>query len=287
MSLLVHLPLSETQSFLIHEHHYSRKNYPYHYHPEYELTLVLKSHGLRFVGDSIRPYEVMDLVLLGPNLPHQWRLGAPFMQEGGEQGHIIVVHVRQDFLGEGLSQRIEMHPILDLLRRSVYGLAFQPDTAHQVLPLLREMLVGEATTGFINLLEVLYLLSQASEFELLASPAFIQANTPTAKTDITEAVQYVLNHFEEELTASSMAARMDMKLSAFSHYFKTRTTKSFIRFLNEVRLGHAARLLTETDLKVAEICFQVGFRNLSNFNRQFKAYYQQSPLQYKKQHIEP
>ena len=78
---------------------------------------------------------------------------------------------------------------------------------------------------------------------------------------------------------------MSMSPSAFSRYFKRVMGKTFSRFVNELRIGQACRALLETDRPIAEIAYDCGFNNLSNFNRRFRELRGVSPRQFREQHL--
>lgn len=282
MSFFVNLPLDKNQTYLFYEYKYIGKDYPYHYHEDYELTLVMKSYGMRFIGDSIKPYDPGDLVLIGPNLAHQWKKDEKFKTPGGAEEHIFVLQFRADFLGRDFLARSEVKQIKDLLDRSKPGIAFGKAPSRKVVPYMEAFRNCSQLDAIVNLIRIMQILSESEEHEFLASPGYMEAFDEKGRDKITRIIRYVLDNFDQDITASMVADFAGMKLSAFSHYFKFRTTKPFVRFLNEVRLGHASKLLTESDYNVSEICYRSGFRNLSNFNRQFKEYYDCSPLQYKK-----
>jgi AraC-like DNA-binding protein len=83
-----------------------------------------------------------------------------------------------------------------------------------------------------------------------------------------------------------VAAKVNMSESAFSHFFQKVAFRSFTQFLLDVRIGHACRLLLNTDETVSQICFKSGFNNLANFNRLFKKYRLCTPVEYRKRYFE-
>ena len=283
MSLFVNVPLAPDKTYLIEEYIHTGRDYPYHFHPEYELTIRMKSFGHRVIGDHIAPYYPGDCVLVGPNLPHQWKKDERFKVAGGMKDYIYVLKFREDFLGEELMKRIEMLPVKELFERSKLGISFSPETTDQVYPLIKQLLDKEYLNGIILLLQIIQILCEAREYQVLASPGFVESKDDAGRTQITQIVRFILENFDKDISASSTAERFHMQLSTFSHYFKTRTGKTFVKFLNEVRLGHASRLLLESDLYVSEICYQSGFKNMSNFNRHFKRQYNLAPREYRRE----
>ena len=282
MSFFVNIPMANDQTFIIREYKANGQDYPYHYHREYELTLVLKSHGDRLIGDHLEPYQPWDLVLLGPNLPHQWKKDPAFKVPGGKRDHIFVLNFREDFFGQSFLTKMETQALKQLLEQAKLGLVFTPSTAQEIAPTMEKLLHHQSLKGLIYFLELFDQLCKATPPKQLASPGFLKVNDQKGRDKITKIVRYILDNIDLDITASKAAEIAEMRPSTFSHYFKKRTTKSFIKYVNEIRLGHASRLLADTDLSISEICYRSGFRNLSNFNRQFKRQYGLAPLRYRK-----
>ena len=282
MSFFVNIPMTNDQTFIIREYKANGQDYPYHYHREYELTLVLKSDGDRLIGDHLEPYQPWDLVLVGPNLPHQWKKSQEFKIAGGRRDHIFVLNFRDDFLGKSFLTKMETQALKSLLDQAKLGLAFDAQSAQKIAPMMEKLLSNQSLKGIIYLLEIFDQLCEAPPPKQLASPGFLKVNDQKGRDQITKIVRYILDNIDMDITASKAAEIAEMQLSTFSHYFKKRTTKSFIKYVNEIRLGHASRLIAETDLSISDICYRSGFRNLSNFNRQFKRQYGMAPLKYRK-----
>lgn len=256
-----------------------------HYHPEVEITLVQQSRGRRVIGDHLGTYEPMDLCLIGRELPHLYH-GDPAEKTGDAvdvttpaRAEVIQFH-EETF--DQLLDAPEMRSVTLLLEQARRGLHFPAAVAHQVAPLMQRARLEEGPQSLLALWEILSLLSRHKPASILASPGFVPIANPGQQTRIGEACRYLLDHFDEDLTHEQVAARAGLSPSAFSRLFRRITRQSYTQFLSEIRLGHACRLLLETDLSVAEICFASGFRNLSNFNRRFRHRHQCSPLEWRR-----
>lgn len=241
-----------------------------HFHPEIEITLILKSNGTRFVGDNISSFGRDDLVMIGTNLPHYWSNdNITDDSDGGSEA--IVVQFEAGCMGKDFFEGPEMIHIKKLLNRSSKGLAIHGKTQSTISKQMRKILKSYPFKRVMVLLSILDILANSNEIEVLSSEGFPQNYHHSDSIRINEVYNYISAHLTDGVDVSQAAKNLSMSVSAFCHYFKKKTNKTFSRAVNEMRIGHANRLLLETDLKILEICYQSGFNNLSNFNKQFKS----------------
>ena len=256
----------------------------WHFHPHYQLFLVEKGTGTRFIGDSIKPFGPGDLVFLGPNLPHLWRSDqAYFAKQSTLKTKGIVVYFTNDFLGTEFFGKQEMGPLRQLLEHARQGLEWTEPTRQRVAMTLRHLASQPATfERILILLTLLNDLSHAVDYQYLTSPGYTNTVKPT-ETDRMQLVHdYVLGHFPDDISLDTVADLAGMTSPAFCRYFKARANKTFSEFVSEVRIGHACKLLMNGKLTITQISFESGFRTLSNFNRQFKDITNQTPSAYVK-----
>ena len=283
MSRYVHVPLGEDQLFIANEHVYSGKDFPFHYHPEIELTCVFRSNGMRLVGDSFESYRKGDLVALGPNLPHQWQKNESFKGPRMFNDHIVVVHIHDGRLNaiiEGTRELWSLKPLMEEIRS---GVVFGRETVSWVSPRMRQLVRQRGSMkGLITLFEILSFLSEDPKRRVLASPLFRWPEDSPGRERIFDVVEYLLKNYHREIRAGELAEQLNLSKSAFSHYFRKRTSKSFREYLTDIRLGNACKMLQESDKNVGEICFECGFGSISNFNKAFNRTYRTSPMQYRR-----
>ncbi len=242
----------------------------WHYHPEFELTLIVDSCGQRLVGDSIADYKPGDLVLLGPNLPHSWRSG-PIKSRSQGIHRAVVIQFRHDFLGEQFFALKEMEQIARLLKRSAGGLAFgHTKTGEKVAAEVARLPYQPGARQLLILLSVLLDLAGEANAQILSTHRVQPACRLEDQQRIDAICQYLNSHFEDEIEFAKLAANLYMKQASLCRFFKRATGRTMTQYVNEIRVGAAAQLLTGTDLSILEIGFNVGFGNYSNFNRQFK-----------------
>ena len=276
------IPRSELNSFAVREFKLPAFSSPWHFHPECELTCILQSTGERFVGDSLTRFIPGDLVLLGANLPHYWRNDAP-AKSSACYAHSLVVQFREECFGTEFLSLPELTEVRKLLLRARRGLAITGTTSSEVKgEMLR--LKGESGLGMvIGLLTILKILCDSDEKQPLSSPGFNPFVDEFASERINKAYQYVFKHFAGTLDHQEIARTVGMSLSAFCHYFKRVTGRTLSDFIKEVRIGHARKLLMETDATVAETAYASGYESLSNFNRQFQEISGTSPKVFRQQ----
>lgn len=270
-------------SFVLQKDVYPHYPTPWHYHPEYELVLVLKSSGEKIIGDHISSFADGDLAFLGPFLPHVYHNSQIYYEENSNlTAEAIVIHFTKDFLGNHFFNIPEMEAIVSFLENSVMGFSITGKTRQLVARKMNDMLEMPGPVRVIELLTILHTLSETKDKKRLASPGFIQNFKASGSEQITKVCDFIMKNFAADLTLEQVARIANMSPNAFCNFFKRRTRKTFVNFLNEVRVGYACKLLSVDRLNITEVCYSSGFKNLSNFNRQFKRIVNKTPHKYRK-----
>jgi AraC-like DNA-binding protein len=243
--------------------------FQWHYHSEYELTLILDSHGQRMVGDGIAEYGPGDLVLLGPNLPHSWCSG-PLRSSAKELNRALVVQFREDFLGQHFFQLSELDHVSSLLQRSANGLAFgHTEAGRKVASYLVKILDLPPAQRLLCLLSALVELAGESHAYRLSSLKLRPICRAQDQRRIDAICRYLSEHFEEKFDFIQLCKHFHMTQAAMCRFFKRATGRTLTTYLNELRVDAAIGLLLHTDESILNICFRVGFGNYSNFHKQF------------------
>lgn len=254
----------------------------WHCHPELEIMLMLDSKGKRFVGDNIYYYSEGDLVFVGSNLPHTLYSAAGTM--GRNKKHrAILIQFERELAGLQISEAPELKTLDRLFDEAACGLRFHGKPRDLAAQKMQEM---EHLHGFDRLLQLLAILNCLShaddtEKELLSSVEFNNSLKPGHQSRIDQVCTYLNENYRYDLRLEDVAAIANMSVTAFSRFFKRSTGKTFVRYVNELRIGHACRLLIESEATISEICYAVGFNNVSNFNRRFSERHKMSPRQYR------
>lgn len=269
-------------SFVIQKDIFPHYPTTWHHHPEYELVLVVKSTGKKVIGDQISNFTDGDLTLMGPFLPHVYHNDKIYYEEDSTlTAEAIVIHFSEDIAGKRLFEIPEFESIKRLLTDSLTGISISGNTRQIVEDKMHKMLELNGALLIIELLSILHLLADTKEKEQIASPGFSENFKPSGSERITKVCDYIMQNFNTDLKLAHVAKVANMSPNAFCSFFKQRTRKTYVNFLNEIRVGYACRLLIENQYNISEICYKSGFQNLSNFNRQFKKIQNKTPIQYK------
>jgi AraC-like DNA-binding protein len=268
-------------SFAVRRHRLPAFDAPWHYHPEYELTLIVASSGTRLVADSIEPFAAGDLVLIGPHLPHCWHSppGA-----GRQQAESIVIQFRDDCFGREFFQRPELVAVRRLLDRAHRALLVTGPTRDQAAREMAALVEARGVRRVTGLLALLELLAQSPELRPLASAAYAPQLDQRTEERIARAYTYVLEQFAGEVELAEAARRAGLSLAAFCRTFKRATRTTFSELVNEVRIGHACKLLLEGEQDVGGVAHACGYRTLSHFNHQFRRRKGLSPREFRRRH---
>lgn len=270
-------------SFSVRENVYPFLYNYWHYHPELELTYIRKSSGTRLAGDSIERFTDGDLILLGTNLPHMWRNDDVYFEKGSDL-HIeaIAIHFREDFWGKEFLSIPEHKHIGQLLNLATRGFQIMGKTHDIIVEKMEEILQLKKARRVIHLLDMLDIIAKSTELRYLSSQGFVDQYKIDPNDKINEIYQYTLSNFKNGITIQEVASHVHISPNYFCRYFKKRTSKTYIEFVTELRVGYACKLLLENNLNINQICYESGFNNVSNFNRKFKELTNQSPSEYYK-----
>lgn len=255
----------------------------WHYHPEYQLTLVRRGRGKRFVGDDVSRFKAGDLVLTGPNLPHMWCSSRAHVSRGLPHEAIIIQFPESIFGGQFLDLP-EMSAVRRLLERSAQGIRFAQGVRGKIASRMIRMGRRRGLARLIELLEILRILSQAPVDRILSSKSFTPAVGFADRERIDRICRHLAENSSRPILLAQAAAAAHMSVPAFTRFFRKCTGKSLVEYLTELRIGAACRLLVETDRTVSQVCAAAGFSNLSNFNRRFRRLKGLTPREFRRQY---
>lgn len=237
----------------------------WHFHPEIELVYVDKGQGKRHIGNHLSYFHKNQLILLGANLPHHG-----FSDRFTSKGSETIVQFKPDFLGEYFFQIPEAKAITSLFERAKKGIAYKKETIKYVGPKIQKLLEFEGFERILLLLEILYDLSISDYYNLLNVDGFAFETSRESSSKIDQIFKHVNNNFDRQIPLIEIASEANMTVPAFCRYFKKATGKTFTKMVNEYRIVHATKLLSESTKSVTDICFECGFNNFSHFNKLFK-----------------
>lgn len=284
--MAVTIPELEINEHVERSVHYLEHGFPnplvrWHCHDDYELHLIAASSGKVFVGDYVGSFSPGHLVLTGPRLPHNWISQI----EPGESVELRdrVVQFRQDLISGMTTLAPELNMLQALLERSRYGIEFGPHLMDDVEVRLIQMRDQEGPRRVALLIEMLELLAGETNYTLLSTVPIRSHDDDVALDKIEQVTRYVTEHYGGPIALGDVAALVNMQESTFSRFFARSTGNGFNRFVNRMRISKACELLSNTELMITDICFEVGFKNVANFNRRFRELKTVTPREYRAQ----
>jgi len=279
---LLKVPNIQAYSFSIRQDKMTNVNNRWHYHPEIELVHFHQGTGTQFVGDHIKRFFVDDIVLVGSNLPHYWRFDTP--DDGNETSTApvsTVVHFTPDFWGEKFLNLSENKPIKLVLEKAGRGLLLAGKLKEAVGKAMESLNQAEGPERIMALMKILNAIAQSEEFMMLSSVGYQNIPLDSENDRINDIYEFTFHNFSKKIHLDQVAGVSGLVPNSFCRYFKSRTGKTYMQFLTEIRVGHACKLLMDNNLNIKEVCYESGFQNFSCFHRRFKEITGQSPQNYR------
>jgi len=270
------LNLAERHSFYAKTHNTPYFEVTWHQHAEMELILFKEGHGTSFIGNHVGEFQKGDIFFLGPDLPHTFQKANKDLFVSA-----VVIQFLENFWGSSFISLPECKSLRELFETSLNGLKIKGSTKLFLYDIISKLENVSGLYRIIRLAECLHLIAENKEYELLSSHEVKEFNAHN-KERIDSIYQYTIEHYYEPITLEKVASIASMSVPAFCNYFKKTTRKTYIEFLNDVRIDNACKLLVDTEKCITDICYNSGFNTLANFNRQFHKVKQITPSHYRK-----
>lgn len=286
--LVEHKIEKENSSFKVWRNANPYMHNRWHFHKEFEVTFIEKGNGTRFIGDSLQKYTSGDLILVGANLPHEWRSDKDENLSFDYYSSSLAVHFMKDFPGSKFYDMPETFLIKKLLETSRQGISILDNVIKSKIQKKLEKMIHSKSNGMdriMGLFSILEIIASSDKIEILASKGFAESFENSKNYRINVIYKYITENFNKPISLNHIAALINMTPNSFCRYFKNCTNKSFIEYLNEIRIRYACKLLIEENNNIIQIAFLSGFNNLSNFNRNFKRIMGKSPTEYIKESL--
>jgi AraC-like DNA-binding protein len=277
--LMRHVETPPEDSFKSWENACPYLHNPWHYHPECEITYINKGNGVLFIGDKVLKYRQNTLVIIGPNLPHEWRSDSKENPDFHSQ--TFAVHFKKNFLGTDFYNMPEASAFNLLLEQSARGIHIIDEKIKRIVKGdLMHLMDAKGLERISLLLSIFSNIVSCDKIELLSSLVFVNSIEEGQNHRINKVYKYVITHFKDQISLEEIAGEVHMTTTSFCRFFKQRTNKSFVQYVNDIRVGYACKLLLEENYNISQIAFESGFENLSNFNKQFKKIKNITPRQF-------
>ena len=280
-ALSFQIPKTKDESIRIQVDHQPYFYDSFHYHPEIQISFVVNGTGTRIIGNSVGRFNKNEVYVIGSNIPHIFKSDKDYYEKDNALSHAISFYFTEEALGEGffnLPEAIEINEVIQNSKKIVYASGIDVDK------LKKDFFNIAKVKGFEKLslfLQILYKISNLKEQQLLSKTKYEQRNTEKYGKRINDIFDFVINNYEKSISLDEAAKIANLSTTAFCRFFKERTRKSFTEFVNEVRIGEACKLLMNNDFNISQICYEVGFNNISNFNRKFKEITDLTPKEYR------
>ncbi len=248
----------------------------WHFHPEIELVYVDKGKGKTHIGNHLSYFNNSQLLLIGANLPHNG-----FTDRLTTNGSETLVQFKPEFLGDAFFEIPEMKPILTLFEKAKKGIVFGVKTKQKLGVKIQKLTEKKGFKQILILLDILHTLSKSDDYTLLNADGFAFEAQPQNNNKIDEIFKYINENFNQHISLDEVADLVSMTVPAFCRFFKKSTGKTFTKLVNEYRVVHATKLLSESQSSITDICFECGFNNFSHFNKLFREFTGKSASKYR------
>ena len=272
------------RDFLVFCHDYPFNYTGWHYHPEFEIHLICRSSGLRYIGTHVGPFDEGDLVMTGANLPHMWVSDVAKERTGSGPIEIperdLVVQFNGGFANKCVHDFVDCASFSTLLEESRAGIKFSDKTSAVARPLLSQLLSATGMARFSLFFQIVDLLSEDRERSSL-SLALPKTDGLQMKR-INSILKFIVENYNRaDLSCGEIAERENMGLSAFSRFFERHVRCTCLEYLNRMRIYKSCQMLIETESSITVIAYDIGYDSLSTFNRNFTRYIGVSPSKFR------
>ncbi len=255
---------------------------PWHFHPEIEILLVVKSTGTLYAGDGINRFAEGEISIVGENIPHWWKSDPVYLEKKGALNtKALIIQFNKEIFDTNFINLPEMASIKSLFDRSQRGIQFLGKTREDLGKQVKKMFKLEGINRVTELILLLNRIATSTEYRYHSSVAYSQMANSYDFYRFNKVQEYIIRNFNQAIKLEEVAQTVSMSPTAFCRYFKKHTGKTFVEFVTEFKIGQACKFLSEEKMTVSRACFESGFNNLSHFNEQFKKIVHLTPTEYK------
>jgi len=256
---------------------------PFHSHPELELVYVKESYGKRIVGNSVEPFVAGDMVFLGSDIPHVWLNDEIYYQNNDAlKAKAIVVYFNKEIFGPTFYELKETQKINSFFNQAVRGVVISGETNQLIAKKLEKLVHKKDFEVMAGLFKILAILSESSDTTFINNEYYTPINEHSKKDRLSDVFEYLNKNYRDDISLIRIAEIAHLTPTSFCRMFKLKTKKSFVEYLNEIRVSNACKLLIETDMGISEIAYECGYKTASNFNQLFKKFTETTPTEYRR-----
>lgn len=276
------LAISSSSPLRARFYDYQHFTYPWHFHSEYEIIYISESTGTQFVGNSIESYRAGDVLLIGSNLPHYLKsdeiyhsANAPSKVRG------TIIQFEKEFMQHAVNFYPQFMRIKKLLEESRMGVFFSAGCSQKLIELLNLIPVEKGMNQITSFLQLLKVMSEIKQRKTISKPDF-EYNTEHNASRVDKVISFINKNYTRQITLDEIASFASMNATAFCRFFKKETGKTFTKYIFDMRIGYACKLLLMNEMSISQIGVVCGFETISHFNKTFRKVSGYSPTEYRK-----
>jgi len=275
------LAASPTESVIFLDEEKPHFSVPWHFHPEIEILYVVKSSGTSYIGDSIHRFTEGEICIIGENVPHWWKSDSKYYDGIDTTGiKALIIQFKKEIFDRSLINLPEMQTINELLERSQRGIQFTCKSRKQLGQQMLKIFSENGIRRITELMILLDMMANTNDFKYHASLGYSKSINTFDFYRFNKIHEHIILNFTKPIKLEEVANISNISPTAFCRYFKKHTGKTFFSFLNEIRIGHACKLMVEGNMSISRASMESGFNNLSHFNDQFKRVMNLTPTDY-------
>lgn len=276
--LIVDAPIIGEKKIWVKKIYKPHFDHPFHFHKLCELTWVENGHGKLIIGDFVGNFAEGELILASPELPHIWQCDPVYYKKKKKlYTKAIGLYFPLEFINRVTDDTASVSLYNDLMHRAERGLRFHGQTRLKIIEKVKEVAQCGGLVQLGTFLQIIDMLSKSKESIALASIGYKSSTNENDMERFNDVYQFLLRNFSRDIMLEEVARICNMTPNAFCRYFKQKTQKTFTRFLNEIRIGHARKLLQNENYSIKDICYECGYNNPVNFFSFFKQITGQTP----------
>lgn len=280
------LTINEQSPIIVRHYDYERFTYPWHFHSEYEIIYVKEGMGERFVADSMELFSPGDIILLGSNVPHYMRSAEKYYAgDASLRVKGVIIQFAHDYMLHAINRYADLTHIKRFLEKSKRGIYFPYPENMDIIKCIDNLPTYKGVERITNLLLLLDKMANFQPKHILGSPHFGDNLFAFSDDRIQKVLSYNMYHYMENIKLKDIASLVSMNTSAFCRYFKEKTGKSYIHYIQDLRVGYACKLLISTSYDISRISLECGFNTTCHFNKIFKRNTGHTPSDYRRQFL--
>jgi AraC-like DNA-binding protein len=270
-----------SQSVIIFNEEKPHFTVPWHFHPEIEILFVVKSSGTSYIGDCIESFNAGDITIIGENVPHWWKSDSKYLDGTMNEGiKALIIQFDKDIFGANFINTPEMSPIKDLLEKSMRGIKFIGKSREILGKQMMKIFRVKGVHRITELILLLDLMADSNEYKFHSSLGYSKILNSYDFYRFNKIHEFLVTNFTRPISLDDISRIINMSPTALCRYFKKHTGKTLFAFLNEIRIGHACKLMIEENVSISNASYESGYNNLSHFNYQFKRMKKVTPSEY-------